>query len=126
MCQSALLLRLTDLNSIEAEIDMRKLLCLGRLVTEPKMAPSVRNLLEAELRACLIKMLNRLVFCRVSARRYISMICLITSKYGSTVQPFPPTATGNQLSRIKFVTWRVDCGWNFILVIRTCMLHKLA
>ena len=43
----ALLLRLTDLNSIEAEIDMRKLLFLGRLVTEPKMAPSVRNLLRS-------------------------------------------------------------------------------
>ena len=43
----ALLLRLTELNSIEAEIDMRKLLFLGRLVTEPKMAPSVRNLLRS-------------------------------------------------------------------------------
>ena len=43
----ALLLRLTDLNSIEAEIDMRKFLFLGRLVTEPKMAPSVRNLLRS-------------------------------------------------------------------------------
>ena len=35
----ALLLRLAELNSIEAEIDMRKLLLLGRLVTEPKMTP---------------------------------------------------------------------------------------
>ena len=42
-----LLLRLTELNSIEAEIDMRKLLFLGRLVTEPKMAPSLRNLLRS-------------------------------------------------------------------------------
>ena len=56
----------------------------------------------------------------------MGMICLITSKYGSTVQSFPRTATGNQLSKIKFVTWRVGCGWNFVLVIRTCMLHKLA
>ena len=39
-----LLLRLTELNSIEAEIDMRKLLFLGRLVTEPKMAPSTEEL----------------------------------------------------------------------------------
>ena len=42
MCQispRAFLLRLTELNSIEAEIDMRKLLFLDRLVTEPKMAP---------------------------------------------------------------------------------------
>ena len=43
----ALLLRLTDLNSIEADFDMRKLLFLGCLVTEPKMAPSLRNLLRS-------------------------------------------------------------------------------
>ena len=39
------LYRLTDFNSVETEIGMRKLLYLGCLVTEPKMAPSVRNLL---------------------------------------------------------------------------------
>ena len=43
----ALLLRLTDLNSIEGEIGTKKLLFLSRLVTEPKMAPSVRNLLRS-------------------------------------------------------------------------------
>ena len=39
----ALSLRLTELNSVEAEIVTRKLLFLARLVTEPKMAPSVSN-----------------------------------------------------------------------------------
>ena len=43
----AILLWATDLNSIEAEIDTRKLSFLGRLVTEPKMAPSVTNLLKS-------------------------------------------------------------------------------
>ena len=43
----ALPLRLTEFNSTEAEIDMRKLSFLDRLVTEPKMAPSVRNLLRS-------------------------------------------------------------------------------
>ena len=43
----ALLIRLTELNSIETEIDMRKLLFWGRFVTEPKMAPSLRNLLRS-------------------------------------------------------------------------------
>ena len=43
----ALLLRLIELNYIEAEIDIRKLLFLGRLVNEPKMAPSLRNLLRS-------------------------------------------------------------------------------
>ena len=45
------------------------------------------------------------------------MICLVISNYGSIVQPFPHTAIGNQLSKIKFVTWRAGCGRNFVPVI---------
>ena len=41
---SSLLQRLSGLNSIESEIALRKLLFLGRLITEPKMAQSVRSL----------------------------------------------------------------------------------
>ena len=43
------------LKSIEAEIDTRKLLFLGRLVTEPKMAPSLRNLLRSRSESLLDK-----------------------------------------------------------------------
>ena len=43
----AFLLRLTDLNSVKAEIDMIKLLFLGSLVTDSKLAPSVKNLLRS-------------------------------------------------------------------------------
>ena len=39
-----LLLKFSDLNSIESEIDLRKLLFLGRLITESKMAPVVKSL----------------------------------------------------------------------------------
>ena len=39
-----LLQRLSGFNSIESEIAIRKLLFLGRLITEPKMAQSVRSL----------------------------------------------------------------------------------
>ena len=131
MCQillpppRALLLRSTELNSIEAKIDMRKLLFLGRLVTEPKMAPSVKNLLRSRTESLFDKDVKSIGILP-SICEALSMICSITSKYGSTVQPFPRTATGNQLSKIKFVTWRVGCGWNFVPVIRTCMLHKFA
>ena len=122
----ALPLRLTELNSIEAESDMRKLLFLGRLVTEPKTAPSVRNLLRSRTDSLFDK--------DVKSIGILSSICEALNKYdllnyfenGSTCQPFSRTATGNQLSKIKFVTWRVGCGWNFVLVIRTCMLHKRA
>ena len=52
-------------------------------------------------------------------KRYTSMIYLIISKSGSTVQLFPSKATGNQLLKIKFETWRIGCSWNSVLVIRT-------
>ena len=41
-----LLLKLSGLRSIESEITLRKLLFLGRLLTEDKMAPVVQNLVE--------------------------------------------------------------------------------
>ena len=40
---NSLLQRLSGLNSIESEIALRKLLFLGRLITEAKMAQSVRS-----------------------------------------------------------------------------------
>ena len=41
---STLILRLAGLNSIESEIDVKRLLFLGRLITEPKMATVVKNM----------------------------------------------------------------------------------
>ena len=90
------------------------------------MAPSLRNLLQSRTESLFDK--------DVKSSGILPSICealnnydlFNTSKYGSTVQPFPRTAIGNQLSKIKFVTSRVGCGWNFVLVIRTCMWHKLA
>ena len=41
---SRLLLKFSDLNLIESEIDLKKLLFLGRLITESKLAPVVKNL----------------------------------------------------------------------------------
>ena len=64
----ALLLRFPELNSIEAEIDMRKVLFLGRLVTEPKMAPSVRNLLRSQTESLFDKDVKLI---GVSARRQV-------------------------------------------------------
>ena len=46
---SSLLLKLSGLNSIEAEIDLKKLLFWGRLITKPKMAPAVRSLFTSSL-----------------------------------------------------------------------------
>ena len=46
---SSLLLELSGLNSIKAEIDLKKFMFWGRLITEPKMAPAVRSLFQADL-----------------------------------------------------------------------------
>ena len=62
-----------ELNSIEAEIDMRKLLFLGRLVTEPKMAPSVRNLLRGRTGSLLDK--------DVKSIGILPSICVTLNKY---------------------------------------------
>ena len=79
----------------------KKLLFLDRLVTEPKMTPSVRSLLRSRAESLFATDAKSTGILRVSGRHYISMICSVTSKSGSTVQPFPRTATGNQLSKIK-------------------------
>ena len=110
----ALLLGLTELNSIEAEIDMRKLLFLGCLVTEPKMASLLRNLLRSRTESLFDN--------DVKSIGILPSICEALNKYDLfnyfeiwfNSSTFPHTATGNQLSKIKFVTWRVGCGWNFL------------
>ena len=38
------LLKISNLNSIESEIDLKKLLFLGRLITEPNMSAVVKGL----------------------------------------------------------------------------------
>ena len=43
------LFKLSRLNSIEAEIDLKKLMFLRRLITEPKIAPAVRCLFSSRL-----------------------------------------------------------------------------
>ena len=42
-----LLLKLSGLNSIESEAATKKLLFLGRLITEPKMIPLIKNLFDS-------------------------------------------------------------------------------
>ena len=52
-----ILLKMSGLNSVASEIAIKKLLFLGRLITEPNMAPTVRNLFQyIELRAILTQM----------------------------------------------------------------------
>ena len=46
-----LLLKLSGLNSIESEVATKKLLFLGRLITEPKMTPLIKNLFDGRTKS---------------------------------------------------------------------------
>ena len=46
-----LLLKMSGLNSIASEIAIKKLLFLGSLITEPNMAPTVRNLFKSRTKS---------------------------------------------------------------------------
>ena len=41
---SIFLLNLSGINSIESEVHVKRLLLLGRLITEPKIAPAVKEI----------------------------------------------------------------------------------
>ena len=45
----SILLKMSGLNSVASEIAIKKLLFLGRLITEPNMAPTVRNLFQCRV-----------------------------------------------------------------------------
>ena len=98
-----LILQLAGLISIESEIDIRKLLFLGRLLTEPKMTFVVKSLFSPELRAILIQILSQLVFYQVSVTLCVNTICLPTLKLGFTTLSFLVTRNGSQLFTMKCV-----------------------
>ena len=70
---SSLLLKRSDLNSIEAEIDLKKLMFLGRLITEPKMAPAVRSLFSSRL--------DSFFDANITSRGVLATICDSLHKY---------------------------------------------
>ena len=71
---STLILKLSGLNFIESEIDVKRLLLLGRLITEPKMAAVVKNLLRSRAES---------YFCsNISSTRVLPNICEALPNYG--------------------------------------------
>ena len=46
-----LLLKLSGLNSIESEVDTKKRLFSGQLITEPKMIPLIKNLFDSRTKS---------------------------------------------------------------------------
>ena len=60
---STLILKLSGLKSVKSEIDVKRLLFLGRLITEPKMATVVKNLFGSRAESYFDSSDLPLVFC---------------------------------------------------------------
>ena len=71
---STLILKLSGLNSIESEIDARRLLFLGRLITEPKIGIVVKNLFRSRAESYFDS--------NISSNGVLLNICEALRKYG--------------------------------------------
>ena len=69
-----LLLKISNLNSIESEIDLKKLLFLGRLITEPNMSAVVKGLFCSRAASFLRLTLPLLGYYQAFVKRLINMI----------------------------------------------------
>ena len=69
---STLILKLSGLNSIESEIDVKRPLFLGRLITEPKMETVVKYLFRSRAES----------YFDSNERLYENTVCLTISKCG--------------------------------------------
>ena len=91
---NSLLLKLSGLNSIESEIDLKKLMSLRRLMTEPKMASVVRFLFSSRVDSFFDANITSWVFCPLFVIPCTT--CFIILNYGSVNPFFPYTRTGKQ------------------------------
>ena len=99
-----LILQLAGLNSIESEIDIRKLLFLGRLLTEPRMTFVVKSLFQSRAASYFdrnIKSIGVLPSICDTLCKYNLFTCL---KLGFTTLSFLVTRNGSQLFTMKCVT----------------------
>ena len=71
---STLILRLAGLNSIESEIDVKQLLFLSHLITEPKMATAVKNMFRSRAESYFDS--------SISSTSVLPKICEALQKYG--------------------------------------------
>ena len=83
-----LFLQLAGLNSIESEIDIRKLLLLGDLLTEPKMTFVVKSLFQSRATSYFDPNIKSIGVLQVSVTPCVNTVCLPTLKLGVTTLSF--------------------------------------
>ena len=92
-----LLLKLSGLNSTESEVATKKLLFLGRLITEPKMTPFINNLFDSRTKSFFDSDISSLGVPPSTAESLKKFDLFITLKHGITTPFSQHTQTGKIL-----------------------------
>ena len=108
---NSLLLKLSGLNSIESEIDFKKLMFWGHLITEPKMAPVVRLLFSSRI--------DSFFDANITSRGVLPCICDSLYKYNLfhyleswfSESIFPTYKNWKTIVKTKILEKEVD-NWN--------------
>ena len=82
-----LVLKLSGLNSIESEVATKKLLFLGRLITEPKTTPLIKNLFYIRTKSFFDSDISSLGVLPIIAGSLEKLDLFVTLKHGITI-PF--------------------------------------
>ena len=89
------LLKVSGLNSVESETHVKKLLFLGRLITEMKMASAVKGLFFSRVDSFFKLNIQLLEFYPAFAKHSTNTICLTILNGGIPRVFFTRTITGN-------------------------------
>ena len=119
-----ILLKMLGLNSVASEIAIKKLLFLGRLITEPNMAPTVRNLFQCRVESYFntdVTSAGVLLSISESLVKY-NLLHHFESWYNSST--FPSYEIGKELSEIEFESLRKMHGCNSVTIIQTFILFR--
>ena len=107
---------MSGLNSIASEIAIKKLLCPGRLITEPNMAPTVRNLFKSRTES---------YFDTTITSVGVMLVKYDLFQYFESWFNFQPIQIGKEFSDIRSKFLRGTYDPSFAALIQTCVLLSL-
>ena len=117
---SSLLLKLSGLNSIEAEIDLKKLMLLGLFITEPKIATAVRSLFSSRL--------DNFFDASITSQGVLATICDSLHKYNLfrylelsfRKSIFLTYSSWKTIVKTKILEKEADDWFRFVVTIQVC------
>ena len=124
-----LLLNLSGLNSIESELATKELLFLGRLITEPKMTPLVKNLFDRRTKSFFhsdISSLGVLPSIAESLEK-LDLFCYFETWYNNSIFPTYPNLKNivrDSIIHFKKPAWHSYCDTHTEMqIVSSCLAN---